>query len=73
MSAPNPARAAEHDPVLAAFENAPLDPDALTPEEAEALDAQIAAAEERTAGGEHVARSSADVTAEIAARAKREG
>lgn len=45
MSAPKPALNVEGDPVLAALENAPLDEHALTPEEAEALDAQIAAAE----------------------------
>jgi hypothetical protein len=73
MSASKPAIAAEHDPVFAAFENAPLDPDALTPDEAEALDAQMAAGEERMARGERTFRSSAEVTAEISARAKREG
>lgn len=61
------------DPVLAALDNAPLDEHALTPEEAEALEAQIAAAELAMASGAKPFRSSAEVQAEIAARAKHEG
>lgn len=65
MSAPKPAVAAEHDTVLAAFEKAPLDPDALTPEEAAELDARMAKAAGR-------GRGSAEVLAEIAERSKEE-
>lgn len=64
MSAPQPAVSAEHDPVLAAFENAPLDPNALTPGEVAELDRRIAKA---SCGG----RSSDEVLAEIEERAMR--
>jgi hypothetical protein len=66
MSVPKPAPAIEHDPVLAALENAPLDPDCLTPDEAAELDARMA----RGAGR---GRTAEEVLAELAARAKREG
>lgn len=65
MSAPKPAASAEQDPVLAAFENAPLDPDALTPEQAAELDARMAKVSGR-------GRGSAEVLAEIAERSKHE-
>ena len=73
MSAPKPAAAIDHDPAIAAIENAPLDPNALTADEAEALDAQIAASRDRAARGERLPRTSAEVTTEISKRAKREG
>lgn len=65
MSAPKPAVSEERTPVVAAFENAPLDPDVLTSEEAAELDA-------RMAKGSGRGRSSDEVLAEIAGRSKRE-
>ena len=73
MSASKPAPSIVLDPVLAAFDNAPLDSEALTFEEAAALDAQIAAAEARMAQGERIARSGEEVVSDIAVRAQREG
>lgn len=63
MSVRRPKVSAERDPVLAAFENAPLDPDALTPEEAAELDARMAKPPGR-------GRSSEEVLAEIAERSR---
>jgi len=73
MSEPSSTVPAEHDPVIAAFDAAPVDAEALSPDEARALDAQMAAAAQRLANGEAVLRESADVTAQIAARASHEG
>jgi hypothetical protein len=67
MSAPKPAATNLDDPVLAAFENAPVDQNAVTPEEAAALDARM------MRGHEGRGRSSEEVLAAIAERAKREG
>ena len=66
MSAPKPAAAHEHDPVLAAFENAPHAADALTDEEAAELEA-------RMARGTGRGRSSTEVLEALAEQAKSEG
>jgi hypothetical protein len=73
MTAPKRALPVEADPVVAAFENAPLDPDALTADEAHALDDQLAKAEESGGGADLPYRRASDVTAEIASRSSREG
>ncbi len=59
--------------VRAAFESAPLDPEALTADEAHALDDQLAKAGESARGAELPYRRASDVTAEIASRSSREG
>ncbi len=69
MSKPSSAATIEVDPLFAAFDAAPLDPDALTADEAEALDRQVGAAE----ASSPKPRSTAEVAAEIAAHASREG
>lgn len=66
-------KAADEDAIIAAIDNAPLDADALTAEEAAALDAQIAEGRERMTRGEQPFRTSDEVAAEIAERAKRAG
>lgn len=66
-----PKAASGEDKVLAAFDAAPLDQNALTSDEAADLDAQIAAAEASIAAGETPFRSSAEVRAEIAERLQR--
>ena len=66
MSAPKPAATHEHDPVLAAFENAPHAADALTDEEAAELEA-------RMSRGTGRGRSSTEVLEALAERAKSEG
>ena len=66
MSAPKPAATQDLDPVLAAFENASHDADALT-------DGEVAELEARMARGTGVGRSSIDVLEALAERAKSEG
>jgi hypothetical protein len=64
----------EDDPVLRAFDNAPEDPNALTPEEMAAMSEAFADFDARVARGEKiVGKTTAEVLAEIAERAKREG
>lgn len=70
MSKPSSAATIEVDPLFAAFDAAPLDPDALTDDEAKAVDGQLSATE---AASPTMPRSGAEVTAGIAARAIREG
>jgi hypothetical protein len=66
MSVPKPASAVERDPVLAAFEDAPLDVDALTLEEAAEFEA-------RMARGSGRGRSSEAVLTELTENPKRDG
>ncbi|MBX3191543.1 MAG: hypothetical protein KF819_31395 [Labilithrix sp.] len=65
MSAPTPIAATEHDPVLAAFESAPVDQSALTPEQAAELEVRMATGASRGRGSD-------EVLAAIEARSKPE-
>lgn len=63
MSVPKPKDASANDPVIDAIDNAPVDVDALSPEEAEQFAALVAA-------GPGDTKSTSDVLAELAERAK---
>jgi len=63
MGAPKFKDASAHDPVIDAIDNAPLDASALSPEETEQFAALVAAGPGET-------KSTADVLAELAKRAK---
>lgn len=63
MTAPKPKDASAHDPVIDAIDNAPLDEAALSSEETEQFAALVAAGPGET-------KTTADVLAELAERAK---
>ena len=63
MSSPKPKGVPAPDPVIDALDNAPLDMDALSPEEAEHFAALVAA-------GPGDTKATSDVLAELAERAK---